>query len=172
MKDKRQRIAVTWPFAAVYSDPSIAASILQAAANSLGMPYCAPNMMHPQLPMIPTEASHQYAYGYHRYMPYQMHHRNTAGLPSLAHPHMLPLSSSSPNETAFTRLDSCLENDYFENSSSTSPTNSLSSIPDVEKVKLLSIVQNQSALSRITGNINIFYCFFFSRCHFYHNRIQ
>uniref|UniRef100_A0AAG5DEP1 Homeobox domain-containing protein n=1 Tax=Anopheles atroparvus TaxID=41427 RepID=A0AAG5DEP1_ANOAO len=39
MKDKRQRIAVAWPYAAVYSDPAFAASILQAAANSVGMPY-------------------------------------------------------------------------------------------------------------------------------------
>lgn len=29
MKDKRQRIAVAWPYAAVYSDPAFAASILQ-----------------------------------------------------------------------------------------------------------------------------------------------
>ncbi|KAI5638091.1 homeobox domain-containing protein [Phthorimaea operculella] len=34
MKDKRQRIAVAWPYAAVYSDPAFAASILQAAASS------------------------------------------------------------------------------------------------------------------------------------------
>lgn len=39
MKDKRQRIAIAWPYAAVYSDPAFAASILQAAANSVGMPY-------------------------------------------------------------------------------------------------------------------------------------
>ncbi|XP_026472092.1 homeobox even-skipped homolog protein 1-like [Ctenocephalides felis] len=39
MKDKRQRIAVAWPYAAVYSDPAFAASILQAAASSVAMPY-------------------------------------------------------------------------------------------------------------------------------------
>ncbi|GBP59951.1 Segmentation protein even-skipped [Eumeta japonica] len=39
MKDKRQRIAVAWPYAAVYSDPAFAASILQAAASSVGLPY-------------------------------------------------------------------------------------------------------------------------------------
>lgn len=141
MKDKRQRIAVTWPYAAVYSDPAFAASLLQAAANSVGMPYCAPppNVMHPQLSIIPTEATHPYAYGYHRYMPYQMLHRNSAvaaaaAMPSLAHPH-IPALSSSPNEVAYTRLDSCLENEYFENSSS--PSNSLSSIvSDVEKVNI------------------------------------
>lgn len=159
MKDKRQRIAVTWPYAAVYSDPSFAASILQAAAQSIGMPYCAPNVMHPQLPMIPTESSHQYAYGYHRYMPYQMHHRNAAGLPSLAHPHILPLSSS-PNEAVFTRLDSCLENDYFENSSSTSPSNSLSSISDVEKVNF-HCSKSIRRHHRINANINSFFCSYF-----------
>lgn len=135
MKNKRQHHTAAWPFAAVYTNPAYAASLLQAAANSIGMPYCAQTLMHPQLSMIPTEASHQYEYhGYHRYMPYmpQMHRRNTAGMPSLPHPHILPMSSS-PTETTFARLDSCLENDYFENSSS--PSNSLSSIPDVEKVR-------------------------------------
>nr|XP_037872759.1 segmentation protein even-skipped isoform X4 [Bombyx mori] len=43
MKDKRQRIAVAWPYAAVYSDPAFAASILQAAASSVGLPYGYPN---------------------------------------------------------------------------------------------------------------------------------
>lgn len=129
MKDKRQRFAVTWPYAAVYTNPSLAASLLQAAANSVGMPYCVPNVMHPPLSMIPSEATHQYPYGY-RYMPYQMLHQNAAGMPpsSLAHSHISPLSTSS-NETVFTRLDGCLDNDYFESSSS--PSNSLSSISDV-----------------------------------------
>ncbi|XP_021186790.3 segmentation protein even-skipped isoform X1 [Helicoverpa armigera] len=43
MKDKRQRIAVAWPYAAVYSDPAFAASILQAAASSVGLPYGYPS---------------------------------------------------------------------------------------------------------------------------------
>ncbi|RZF42411.1 hypothetical protein LSTR_LSTR004219 [Laodelphax striatellus] len=34
MKDKRQRMAMAWPYA-VYTDPALAASILQAAAGSL-----------------------------------------------------------------------------------------------------------------------------------------
>lgn len=164
MKDKRQRIAVTWPYAAVYADPSFAASLLQAAANSVGMPYCAPNIMHPQLSIIPSEASHQYPYGY-RYMPYQMLHRNTAGMPTLAHSHISPLSTS-PNETVFTRLESCLENDYFESSSS--PSNSLSSISDAEKVNfqvLLSYHQclsNNITLKRFRILIfNLFFSFFF-----------
>lgn len=35
MKDKRQRMAMAWPYA-VYTDPAFAASILQAAAASAG----------------------------------------------------------------------------------------------------------------------------------------
>jgi homeobox even-skipped homolog protein len=73
MKDKRQRIAVAWPYAAVYSDPAFAASILQAAANSVGMPYgYAPNPMMPQ--MMPQ--NNHFSYGY-RYAPYPIPPRNT-----------------------------------------------------------------------------------------------
>lgn len=50
MKDKRQRIAVAWPYAAVYSDPAFAASILQAAATSVALPYAYPGLAHPGLP--------------------------------------------------------------------------------------------------------------------------
>lgn len=50
MKDKRQRIAVAWPYAAVYSDPAFAASILQAAATSVALPYAYPGLGHPGLP--------------------------------------------------------------------------------------------------------------------------
>uniref|UniRef100_A0A336KNI6 CSON008010 protein n=1 Tax=Culicoides sonorensis TaxID=179676 RepID=A0A336KNI6_CULSO len=58
MKDKRQRIAVAWPYAAVYSDPAFAASILQAAANSVGMPYgYTPNPMLPQMPVMQSHAA-------------------------------------------------------------------------------------------------------------------
>lgn len=81
MKDKRQRIAVAWPYAAVYSDPAFAASILQAAANSVGMPYgYAPNPMLP--PVIPAQipsAAQQFSYGY-RYSPYHIPQR-TAPMP-------------------------------------------------------------------------------------------
>lgn len=153
MKDKRQRIAVTWPYAAVYSDPAFAASLLQAAANSVSMPYYAPN---PQLSIIPPEASHQYAYGYHRYMPYPMLHRNIGTMPSLAHSHISPLSTP-PNETVFTRLDSCLENDYFENSSS--PSNSLSSLSDVEKVKFHPNVPQIDRIPMIVYVINLLFDF-------------
>ena len=74
MKDKRQRIAVAWPYAAVYSDPAFAASILQAAANSVGMgPYgYGHGGMMPQMPvMAPQMPPNHFAYGaYARYAPY------------------------------------------------------------------------------------------------------
>lgn len=89
MKDKRQRIAVAWPYAAVYADPSFAASLLQAAANSVGMPYYAPNPMLPQMSVItpsqmqPTAAPN-YPYSY-RYSPYQILHRNPTAIPQQSH---------------------------------------------------------------------------------------
>jgi hypothetical protein len=57
MKDKRQRIAVAWPYAAVYSDPAFAASILQAAATSVALPYAYPGLTHPGPPLLPHNAS-------------------------------------------------------------------------------------------------------------------
>lgn len=42
MKDKRQRMAIAWPYAAVYTDPAFAASILQAAASTLPLHYPPP----------------------------------------------------------------------------------------------------------------------------------
>lgn len=71
MKDKRQRIAIAWPYAAVYSDPAFAASILQAAANSVGMPYGYPHGGVPQLGQ--QMPGNRLAYGFApqvRYNPY------------------------------------------------------------------------------------------------------
>lgn len=73
MKDKRQRIAIAWPYAAIYSDPTMAASILQACANSVGMaPYGyghAP--LIPQMPvMSPQMPSSHFPYSPYRYAPY------------------------------------------------------------------------------------------------------
>lgn len=83
MKDKRQRIAVAWPYAAVYSDPAFAASILQAAANSVGFnsPYgYGANPMLPQMPVIPSQLPHTpnhfSSYGY-RYAPYPIPPRSS-----------------------------------------------------------------------------------------------
>lgn len=74
MKDKRQRIAIAWPYAAVYSDPAFAASILQAAANSVGMPYGYPPGAVPQNPLIAQQLpTNRLAYGFPpsvRYNPY------------------------------------------------------------------------------------------------------
>lgn len=57
MKDKRQRMAIAWPYAAVYTDPAFAASLLQAAASSLPLHY-------PPPPPV-------YTHPYPRYHPYQ-----------------------------------------------------------------------------------------------------
>ncbi|GLV39648.1 even skipped [Carabus blaptoides fortunei] len=52
MKDKRQRMAIAWPYAAVYTDPAFAASLLQAAASTLPLhyPQAAPPMYPPHYP--------------------------------------------------------------------------------------------------------------------------
>ncbi|KAJ8931178.1 hypothetical protein NQ314_015953 [Rhamnusium bicolor] len=56
MKDKRQRMAIAWPYAAVYTDPAFAASLLQAAASTLPLHYPPPPPM--------------YTHHYPRYHPY------------------------------------------------------------------------------------------------------
>lgn len=65
MKDKRQRIAVAWPYAAVYSDPAFAASILQAAASSVGLPYG-----YPSPALLPPFHNPQLIPGTYPYPPY------------------------------------------------------------------------------------------------------
>lgn len=52
MKDKRQRMAMAWPYA-VYTDPALAASLLQAAAAGLHYPY--PAAYYPRYPYPPTQ---------------------------------------------------------------------------------------------------------------------
>ncbi|KAK5648739.1 hypothetical protein RI129_003631 [Pyrocoelia pectoralis] len=47
MKDKRQRMAIAWPYAAVYTDPAFAASLLQAAASTLPLHYPPPPPVYP-----------------------------------------------------------------------------------------------------------------------------
>lgn len=92
MKDKRQRIAVAWPYAAVYSDPAFAASILQAAANSVGMPYgYPPNPMIPQMPVMAPQMQSNFGYGY-RYSPYPMPQRTQP----IQSPPSYPLLSQLP----------------------------------------------------------------------------
>ncbi|XP_030760228.1 segmentation protein even-skipped [Sitophilus oryzae] len=75
MKDKRQRMAIAWPYAAVYNDPLFAASLLQAAASTVHYP--------PQGPMYPPH--------YPRYPPYPpFAHPGGPGMPvpplNLIHP--------------------------------------------------------------------------------------
>ncbi|XP_037951325.1 segmentation protein even-skipped-like isoform X2 [Teleopsis dalmanni] len=94
MKDKRQRIAVAWPYAAVYSDPAFAASILQAAASTVGMPYGAYPTANPMLatamPSMPVPG--HASYGQYRYNPYHIParpvppapHMSAHGMPSAA----------------------------------------------------------------------------------------
>ncbi|XP_018562832.2 segmentation protein even-skipped [Anoplophora glabripennis] len=67
MKDKRQRMAIAWPYAAVYTDPAFAASLLQAAASSLPLHYPPPPPM--------------YTHHYPRYHPYPSFGVPPAGLP-------------------------------------------------------------------------------------------
>lgn len=57
MKDKRQRMAIAWPYAAVYTDPAFAASLLQAAASTLPLHYPPPPPMY----------THHYPTRYHPY---------------------------------------------------------------------------------------------------------
>lgn len=101
MKDKRQR-QLNWPIAAVYNDPTFAASLLQAAATSISMPYYASNPMIPQMPVIPpmtqipSDATNPYAFKY-RYSPYQIPHRNPTAI--------LPQQHSPPLTTTFDKMD-------------------------------------------------------------------
>lgn len=140
MKDKRQRIAVAWPYAAVYADPAFAASLLQAAANSVSMPYYASPMI-PQMPVIaPSQipTANHYSYNY-RYSPYhQMPHRNPAGIPPPSH-------SSTPPDGPFTRADlvnghnTSFCSEYLQSPASPLSPLSLSPISDSEKVSIRSV---------------------------------
>lgn len=100
MKDKRQRQTFAWPYAAVYADPNFAASLLQAAATSVAMPYgYAPNPMLPQMPVMPTQMQQSaavaaYSYGY-RYAQYPIPPRSSAnGVPHAPHAHQIPQNLS------------------------------------------------------------------------------
>ncbi|XP_017120044.1 segmentation protein even-skipped [Drosophila elegans] len=118
MKDKRQRIAVAWPYAAVYSDPAFAASILQAAANSVGMPYLSTNpmmapgmppmapgmppMAMPQMPamQMPGHAAHPSPYGQYRYTPYHIPARPTPPHPAGPHMHQQMMGNSAASSVS------------------------------------------------------------------------
>ncbi|KAK9512788.1 hypothetical protein O3M35_001127 [Rhynocoris fuscipes] len=57
MKDKRQRMAMAWPYA-VYTDPALAASLLQAAAAGLHYPYPAYYPRYTPYPPPPPPQAH------------------------------------------------------------------------------------------------------------------
>lgn len=103
MKDKRQRMAFAWPYAAVYTDPAFAASILQCAAAALPSPH--PAMYHNTAPYPPRFG----AYG----------------------PHMGPAFQPNPYLPAFPGLNQELHHQaagYFhKNQSQGSPQTSQSS---------------------------------------------
>ncbi|XP_023030220.2 homeobox protein even-skipped [Leptinotarsa decemlineata] len=67
MKDKRQRHTLVWPYAAVYSDPAFAASLLHVAASSLPLHY-------PPAPGL-------YPSAYPRYQPYHGFGLPAPGIP-------------------------------------------------------------------------------------------
>lgn len=117
MKDKRQRITAAWPYAAVYADPAFAASILQAAANSVAMPFGYPqtnmlNQMPHVMPHHQMQSSAPYSsYGYSRYAPYPIPQRshnlqsnnsynmmNSSSLPPGYQPLSLPKSHTPPQD--------------------------------------------------------------------------
>lgn len=89
MKDKRQRMAIAWPYAAVYSDPAFAASLLQAAASTLNYPSPTP---------APTPAyTNMHSYSrFHPYSPYGvgmgsgMHHSMMHAMPAATQLSQLP----------------------------------------------------------------------------------
>lgn len=105
MKDKRQRIAIAWPYAAIYSDPTMAASILQACANSVGMaPYGyghAP--LIPQMPVMTAQVpSNHFPYSPYRYAPYPIPppQRNSSATQSNQYP-LLNGSLNGSNQTNY-----------------------------------------------------------------------
>ncbi|XP_070528954.1 segmentation protein even-skipped isoform X2 [Cardiocondyla obscurior] len=106
MKDKRQRMSMTWPFHVAYSDPALAATLLAAASAGSFPPMAYPPVPTPaNLPatahLAPsatpyTAAAAYYRYGYHSTSPVAALHRPHARPyppPHLLHSHsaMSPL---------------------------------------------------------------------------------
>ncbi|RLU21370.1 hypothetical protein DMN91_005743 [Ooceraea biroi] len=74
MKDKRQRMAMAWPYALAYGDPTVAATLFAAASALPHASYSGPNLpatahLSPSATPYPTAAAAA-AY-YSRYVPYQ-----------------------------------------------------------------------------------------------------
>ncbi|CAG9860559.1 unnamed protein product [Phyllotreta striolata] len=122
MKDKRQRMAIAWPYAAVYTDPAFAASLLQAAASSLPLHYPPPPPMYaphypryhpypgfgvPPLGGHPLNVQQNVGIGAAP-APVGVHHPQGLNLnlsfdfPQAYHPHQLP--KASPNSPAHSEI--------------------------------------------------------------------
>jgi homeobox even-skipped family protein len=85
MKDKRQRMAMAWPYA-VYTDPAFAASILQAAAASAGA-----------LPGIAAAAAAAaYSSPYSYYHPHHISRYNSYPPPLPPQPYLAHQQASPP----------------------------------------------------------------------------
>lgn len=162
MKDKRQRIAVSWPFAAVYADPNFAASILHAAANSVTLPYGphgygpTPNPMIPQMPTLPSMQmpAEQFGYGF-RYNPYTIPQRNPSQIytantmlpgngnssASMYAPYSPQASSTSQSPLSMSPIES--ETDFQQHMNNLHQANHMTNIDD-------SINNNNNY--KITGN--------------------
>ncbi|XP_053982438.1 segmentation protein even-skipped [Hylaeus anthracinus] len=107
MKDKRQRMAMAWPYA-MYTDPTLAATLLAAATATLPPPpyHGAPGLPPAHLAPSSYPAAAAAAYYAARYTPYQTgvpnsqsslhrpHPRTAAPYP--AHPHLLQPHHSLP----------------------------------------------------------------------------
>lgn len=96
MKDKRQRMALAWPYA-MYTDPTIAATILAAASASLPSPYHGgPGIPSSHLGVAPNyPAAAAAAYYAARYSPYSVNAAAAAaGAAGLHRPH--PQSAAYP----------------------------------------------------------------------------
>ncbi|XP_050529029.1 segmentation protein even-skipped [Daktulosphaira vitifoliae] len=89
MKDKRQRIAMAWPYA-VYTDPTFAATVLQAAAASAHVNGTLPDIAAIANAYQYTAAAAVAAPAYfHDYAKFQAHSFNPSASPSSSTPHSL-----------------------------------------------------------------------------------
>lgn len=158
MKDKRQRIAIAWPYAAVYSDPAFAASILQAAANSVMPYYPAPGPMMPVMP--PQMPSNPFTYGYStRYAPYPIPTSQPAQQQASTQHGMRSSSVSSPTCYSHPLLGGLSSSPYgpisipkplntppTEFQSPSSPNSTLSMSPNSDKTKYDQLDLNPSPI--------------------------
>lgn len=96
MKDKRNRIAASWPYAALCSDPAFAATLIQAAASSLPLHYMSPPPVYgqyqrynPYIRLHPSMPMQNSSYGFNPSLGFSQ------GVPSL--PQSVPVPPVQPN---------------------------------------------------------------------------